>query len=108
MARNKVTVIGAGNVGATTAQRIARRVRRRRPRGHRRWLPQGKWFDLAELPRSSDTTPGSRGRTITPIPQGDRGHRSGTPARMSRDDLLAKNAGIVRAVVEQAAKHSPT
>ena len=26
---------------------------------------------------------------------------------MSRDDLLAKNAGIVRAVVEQAAQHSP-
>ena len=26
---------------------------------------------------------------------------------MSRDDLLAKNAGIVRAVVEQAAAHSP-
>jgi malate dehydrogenase len=26
---------------------------------------------------------------------------------MSRDDLLAKNAGIVRSVVEQAAKHSP-
>jgi malate dehydrogenase len=26
---------------------------------------------------------------------------------MSRDDLLAKNASIVRAVVEQAAKHSP-
>ena len=26
---------------------------------------------------------------------------------MSRDDLLAKNAGIVRAVVEQAARHSP-
>jgi malate dehydrogenase len=26
---------------------------------------------------------------------------------MSRDDLLLKNAGIVRAVVEQAAKHSP-
>ena len=26
---------------------------------------------------------------------------------MSRDDLLAKNAGIVRAVVEQAVRHSP-
>src|SRR5207244_12187790 len=26
---------------------------------------------------------------------------------MSRDDLLLKNAGIVRSVVEQAAKHSP-
>jgi malate dehydrogenase len=26
---------------------------------------------------------------------------------MSRDDLLAKNAGIVRSVVEQAARHSP-
>ncbi len=26
---------------------------------------------------------------------------------MSRDDLLAKNAGIVRAVVEEAARHSP-
>ena len=26
---------------------------------------------------------------------------------MSRDDLLAKNAGIVRSVVQQAAAHSP-
>ena len=49
MARNKVTVIGAGNVGATTAQRIAEAgladvVLIDIVEG----LPQGKGLDLAE------------------------------------------------------------
>ena len=49
MARNKVTVIGAGNVGATTAQRIAEAgiadvVLVDIVEG----LPQGKGLDLAE------------------------------------------------------------
>ena len=49
MARNKVTVIGAGNVGATTAQRIAEAgladvVLVDIVEG----LPQGKALDLAE------------------------------------------------------------
>ena len=68
MARNKVTVIGAGNVGATTAQRIAEAgladvVLVDIVEG----LPQGK----APRPRrggarSSGTTPGSSARTTTP------------------------------------------
>ena len=112
MARNKVTVIGAGNVGATTAQRIAEAgladvVLVDIVEG----LPQGKGLDLAEAApvvghdsRITGTndyadTAGSDIVVIT----------AGFPRQpgMSRDDLLAKNAGIVKAVVEQAAKHSP-
>ena len=57
MARNKVTVIGAGNVGATTAQRIAEAgladvVLVDIVEG----LPQGKGLDLAEA------APGRRAR----------------------------------------------
>ena len=67
MARNKVTVIGAGNVGATTAQRIAeagladvvlvdivRACRRARA-----------WTSPRPRP-SSGTTPGSPARTTMP------------------------------------------
>ena len=69
MARNKVTVIGAGNVGATTAQRIAEAgladvVLVDIVEG----LPQGKALDLAEAAPSSGTTPGSRAPTTTPTP----------------------------------------
>ena len=57
MARNKVTVIGAGNVGATAAQRIAESgiadvVLIDIVEG----LPQGKGLDLAEAAPSSGTT----------------------------------------------------
>jgi malate dehydrogenase len=57
--RNKVTVIGAGNVGATTAQRIAESgladvVLVDIVEG----LPQGKGLDLAGRRRWSGTTPG--------------------------------------------------
>ena len=113
MARNKVTVIGAGNVGATTAQRIAEAgladvVLVDIVEG----LPQGKALDLAEA------APGRRPRRPDHRHERLRRHRrartSSSSRRglarqpgMSRDDLLAKNAGIVRAVVEQAAKHSP-
>ena len=66
MARNKVTVIGAGNVGATAAQRIAEAgladvVLVDIVEG----LPQGKALDLAEAAPSSATTPGSPARTTT-------------------------------------------
>ena len=62
-------------------------------------------------PRSSATTPGSPGTNdyadtagidIVVVTSG-----LARQPGMSRDDLLAKNAGIVRAVVEQAARHSP-
>src|SRR5256886_2581899 len=112
MARRKVTVVGAGNVGATTAQRIAEAgladvVLVDIVEG----LPQGKGLDLAEAAPvvSHDArvfgtndyaeTTGSDVIVVT----------SGLARQpgMSRDDLLAKNAGIVRAVVEASASQSP-
>jgi malate dehydrogenase len=112
MPRNKVTVIGAGNVGATTAQRIAEAgladvVIVDIVEG----LPQGKGLDLAEAApvvghdaritgtNDYEATTGSDVIVVT----------SGLARQpgMSRDDLLAKNAGIVKAVVQAAAAKSP-
>jgi malate dehydrogenase len=112
MTRNKVTVIGAGNVGATTAQRIAEAgladvVLVDIVEG----LPQGKGLDLAEAAPVvahdarvvgtndyADTT----GSDVIVVTSG-----LARQPGMSRDDLLTKNAGIVRSVVEQSAAASP-
>ncbi len=110
--RRKVTVIGAGNVGATTAQQIietglADVVLVDIVEG----LPQGKALDLIEAApvvgydvRITGTndyadTAGSRIIVVT----------SGLARQpgMSRDDLTAKNAGIVESVVKQAVSVSP-
>ncbi len=112
MARNKVTVVGAGHVGATTAQRIAEAgladvVLIDIIEG----LPQGKALDLAEaapvvghdarLTGTNDYAD-TAGSDIVIVTSG-----LARQPGMSRDDLLAKNAGIVRSVVEQAAAVSP-
>ena len=112
MARHKVTVIGAGNVGATTAQRIAEAgladvVLVDIVEG----LPQGKGLDLAQAAPvvghdaqivGTNDYADTAGSDIVVVTSG-----LARQPGMSRDDLLAKNAGIVRAVVEQAAKQSP-
>ena len=112
MSRSKVTVIGAGNVGATAAQRIAEAgladvVLVDIVEG----LPQGKGLDLAEAApvvghdariRGTNDYADTAGSDIVVVTSG-----LARQPGMSRDDLLAKNAGIVRSVVEQAAKHSP-
>jgi malate dehydrogenase len=112
MARNKVTVIGAGNVGATAAQRIAEAgladvVLVDIVEG----LPQGKGLDLAEAApvvahdaqvRGTNDYADTADSDIVVVTSG-----LARQPGMSRDDLLTKNAGIVRAVVEQAAKASP-
>src|SRR5436305_11006282 len=112
MARNKVTVIGAGNVGATTAQRIAEAgladvVLVDIVEG----LPQGKGLDLAEAAPvvghdsrviGTNDYADTSGSDIVVVTSGLARHPG-----MSRDDLLAKNAGIVRSVVEAAVRHSP-
>ncbi len=112
MARSKVTVIGAGNVGATTAQRIAEAgladvVLIDIVEG----LPQGKGLDLAEAAPvvghdariiGTNDYADTAGSDIVVVTSG-----LARQPGMSRDDLLLKNAGIVRAVVEQAARHSP-
>jgi malate dehydrogenase len=112
MARNKVTVIGAGNVGATTAQRIAEAgladvVLIDIVEG----LPQGKGLDLAEAApvvghdsriTGTNDYADTAGSDIVVVTSG-----IARKPGMSRDDLMQTNAGIVRGVVEQAVKHSP-
>jgi len=112
MARNKVTVIGAGNVGATAAQRIAEAgladvVLVDIVEG----LPQGKGLDLAEAAPvmghdarilGTNDYADTAGSDIIVVTSG-----LARQPGMSRDDLLAKNAGIVRAVVMAAVAHSP-
>lgn len=110
--RRKITVVGAGNVGATAAQEIARRdyadvVLVDIVEG----LPQGKALDMNEAgpvlgyePRLVGTngyeeTAGSDLIVIT----------SGVARRpgMSRDDLVTTNQGIVASVTKQAVAASP-
>jgi malate dehydrogenase len=112
MSRNKVTVVGAGNVGATTAQRIAEAgladvVLVDIVEG----LPQGKGLDLAEAAPvvghdarvlGTNDYADTAGSDIVVVTSG-----LARQPGMSRDDLLAKNAGIVRSVVGAAAAKSP-
>ena len=110
--RSKVTIVGAGNVGATAAQRIF-------DRGHAdvvlvdivEGLPQGKALDMLESgpvvgsdanvvgANGYDETAGSDVVVIT----------SGIARKpgMSRDDLLLTNMKIVTSVVEEVVERSP-
>jgi malate dehydrogenase len=113
MARPKVTVVGAGNVGATTAQYIVEReladvVLTDVVDG----LPQGKALDLLEagpvhgydcrITGANDYEP-TAGSDIVVITAG-----LARKPGMSRDDLLLKNAEIVGGVVTETARRSPT
>jgi malate dehydrogenase len=112
MPRNKVTVIGAGNVGATTAQRISEAgladvVLVDIVEG----LPQGKGLDLAEAAPvvahdarvlGTNDYADTAGSDVIVVTSG-----LARQPGMSRDDLLTKNAGIVRSVVQQATAVSP-
>ena len=104
---NKITVVGAGNVGATTAQRIAEKSLARTVvmvdvvEG----VPQGKGLDQWESApiECFDTrvigTNGyaeTAGSDIVVITAG-----IARKPGMSRDDLLNTNAGIVKQVSEQ-------
>ncbi|MEW6060371.1 MAG: malate dehydrogenase [Bacteroidota bacterium] len=109
----KITVIGAGNVGATAAQRIAEKEL-----AHEvvlvdivEGIPQGKGLDMYESApiegfdtkvigtNGYDETANSDIVVIT----------AGIPRKpgMSRDDLLNTNAGIIKSVTEQVVAKSP-
>ena len=112
MSRPKITVVGAGNVGGSVAQRLAEKncydiaivdiVE---------GLPQGKALDLAQAgvvcgydsqvvgTNSYEETAGSSVVVIT----------SGIARKpgMSRSELLETNTKIVRSVVEEVCKQSP-
>jgi malate dehydrogenase len=108
----KVTIIGAGQTGATTAHFIAMRdiadiVLLDIVEG----MPQGKGLDLTEaMPvigsdasiEGANDYAATSGSDIVVI-------TAGLPRKpgMSRDDLLEANTKIIRASVEGALKHSP-
>ena len=110
---NKITVVGAGNVGASTAQRVAEKELARTVvmvdvvEG----IPQGKGLDQwqsAPIEGFDSRVIGangyeeSAGSDIVIITAG-----IARKPGMSRDDLLNTNAGIVKAVSEQVKKTSP-
>lgn len=110
----KVTVVGAGNVGATCAEVVAR------------WelanevvlldikenFAEGKALDIwqtsplhlfdSRITGSTNDYSKTAGSDVVVI-------TSGLPRKpgMSRDDLIATNANIVKSVTEQVVKHSP-
>src|SRR5829696_7172140 len=100
MAKRKVTVVGAGNVGGTTAQRLAERN-----------YADVVLVDIVESgpilgydsnvtgANDYEETAGSDVVVIT----------SGSPRKpgMSRDDLLKTNQNIVASVTEEVVKHAP-
>jgi malate dehydrogenase len=110
---NKITVVGAGNVGATTAQRVAEKELARTvvmvdvAEG----IPQGKALDQwqsAPIEGFDTRVIGTNGYEETKdsdivIITAGIARKPG----MSRDDLLNTNAGIVKSVSEQIAKTSP-
>src|ERR1700682_4910844 len=114
--RSKVTVVGSGFVGSTTAQRIvdadlADVVITDIIDG----VPAGKGLDMLEsgpITRSDSRAVGISKNTgdYSPTANSDIvGMTAGFPRKpgMSRDDLLRANYEVVRAVVEQIVKHSP-
>ncbi len=109
----KLTVIGAGNVGATVAECVARKdmVKEVVLIDIVEGLPQGKALDMAQAGpihgfdtqvRGTNNYADTAGSGICVITAG-----LARKPGMSRDDLLSKNADIVRSVTEQFAKHSP-
>lgn len=110
--KSLASVIGAGNVGATCAQRVAQG-------GYAdvvlldivEGMPQGKAIDMMHShpivgssrsivgTNSYKDTAGSDVVVIT----------SGSPRKpgMSRDDLVSVNSGVMKSVVPQVLKHSP-
>ena len=113
MSRTKITVVGAGNVGATTAQRLAERdyadvVLVDIVEG----LPQGKALDLNQSgPGDRLRADRRRARTATTRPPGRASASSRRAARarpgMSRDDLLRTNQAIVADVTRNLVERSP-
>ena len=112
MARYKVTVVGAGMVGGTLAQRLAERdyadvVLVDIVEG----MPQGKALDITEagpvygydsIVTGSNGYEETAGSDLVVITSG-----MARKPNMSRDDLLKINAGIVREVTEKVKAASP-
>ncbi|HEX3525472.1 MAG TPA: malate dehydrogenase [Thermoanaerobaculia bacterium] len=110
--RYKVTVVGAGNVGATTAQRIAEaELADVVMVDVLADLATGKALDMmeaapvlgfnAKIEGGGDYAP-TAGSDVCVVTSG-----LARKPGMSRDDLLAKNTDIIREVTTQLVKYSP-
>ncbi|MGH9433176.1 MAG: lactate/malate family dehydrogenase, partial [Terriglobia bacterium] len=110
--RRKVTVVGAGNVGATVAHRLADKqladvVMIDIVEG----IPQGKGLDLLE----SGPIEGYDIKVRGTNDYADTAHShlvvltAGFPRKpgMSRDELLKANFDVVKGTVEKVARYSP-
>lgn len=112
MAKDKITVVGAGNVGATTAHIAAtRRLGQVVLLDVVEGLAQGKALDMAEASGLFSSEQHVTGATDWSAAEGSDVVivTSGVPRKpgMSRDDLLATNANIVKSVSEQIVTHCP-
>jgi malate dehydrogenase len=110
----KVTVVGAGNVGATCAQIVAEKniVQEVVLVDIKEGLSEGKSLDLwqtapvnyydTRITGSTNDYSKTAGSEVVVI-------TSGVPRKpgMSRDDLISINAGIVKSVTENVIKYSP-
>lgn len=110
----KVTVVGAGNVGATCANVIAHKeiVNEVVLLDIKEGVAEGKSLDIWQtapvnmydtvITGSTNDYSKTAGSEVVVI-------TSGLPRKpgMSRDDLIATNAGIVKSVTENIIKHSP-
>ena len=110
----KVTVVGAGNVGATCAQIVAEKniVQEVVLLDIKEGISEGKALDLwqtapinyydSRLVGTTNDYSKTAGSEVVVI-------TSGVPRKpgMSRDDLISINAGIVKNVTENVVKHSP-
>lgn len=110
--KNKITIIGAGNVGATAAHwALSRRLGNIVLLDVMEGIPQGKALDLWQ----AGPLDGYAGTVIGSNDYADSADSdvviitAGLARKpgMSRDDLLAKNVAIVKSCAEQAARHSP-
>jgi len=110
--RKKITIIGAGNVGATAAHwAVVRGLGDIVLLDVVEGVPQGKALDLWQSGpvegfswgvKGSNDYADSAGSDIVIITAG-----LARKPGMSRDDLLAKNVAIVKACTEEAVKYSP-
>lgn len=110
----KVTVVGAGNVGATCAQIVAEKniVQEVVLVDIKEGISEGKaldlwqtapinWYDSRLTGSTNDYTKTADSDVVVIT--------SGVPRKpgMSRDDLISINAGIVKSVTENVVKYSP-
>ena len=107
-----MTVVGAGNVGATAAQEIARRDYARVVLVDiKEGLPQGKALDLNQAAPVLGYEPAITGTNGYEETEGSEVVvvTAGVPRTgdMSRDDLVTTNEGIVGSVTREAVERSP-